>query len=130
MASIKTDEEALYAKKGKGKYRSQSSQHYKKSSDKTRNYESGKNTRKFEKREPSEDKQKNHRFNKRFPFKCHNCGCKGHMARNCRSEQLEEGNVAASQEEEAWDAEALYEQVKDEVAFSATAENSEDSLDE
>lgn len=52
------------------------------------------------------------------------------MARNCRSEQLEEGNVAASQEEEAWDAEALYEQVKDEVAFSATAENSEDSLDE
>lgn len=47
--SIKTDEEALYAEKGKGKYRSQSSQHYKKSSDKTRNYESGKNTRKFEK---------------------------------------------------------------------------------
>ncbi|KAI3513963.1 hypothetical protein L1887_12232 [Cichorium endivia] len=128
--TIKADEEALYAEKGKGKYRSQKNNRYKKNSEKSKSHEGEKKCRKPEKGEQSEEKQKNNHHNKRFPFKCYNCGRKGHMARNCQFESVEEGNAATSQEEEVWDAEAMYAQVEDAQAYTATTESKRDRLDE
>lgn len=125
-ATVRTDDEALYAEKSKGKYKSQS----KKKSDKSKHHEQRKTSCKFDKGESSEDKTKSNRSHKRFPFRCNNCGRRGHMARDCRSENVEEGNAATSQVEETWDAEAFYAQDQEEVAFNATVESRGNKFEE
>lgn len=70
-----------------------------------------KRTYKHKKGESYEEISKNHRHNKRFPYKCYNCGKKGHMVRNCHFEKVEEVNDATSEQKEVRDAEAMYAQV-------------------
>jgi hypothetical protein len=59
--------------------------------------------------------RKQRQSGKRFPFNCHNCGRKGHMARDCRSKRSDQGNSAIVKEEEEWDVQALAAHCVDEI---------------
>nr|KAJ0210601.1 hypothetical protein LSAT_V11C400160610 [Lactuca sativa] len=126
--SVKAEDEALYVERSKGKYKANSNQGQKKNYDKhkwneRRNHDN-------EKGEKSVEKQKSYRSNKKFPFKCYNYGKKGHMARNCPQQRMEEGNAATAQEEEAWDDEARFAQDEHAMALATTTETSKNKLDE
>lgn len=104
--SVKAEDEALYVGKGKSKYKPQSNHGNKRHNERFKKHDN-KKQRELEKGDSSGEK-KNHSSGKRFPFKCYNCGIRGHMAHNCPSESKEEGNTTITQEEEPWDAEACF----------------------
>ncbi|KAJ0771566.1 putative RNA-directed DNA polymerase [Helianthus annuus] len=52
------------------------------------------------------------------------------MARNCDEQVNEEGNVAAVENEEAWDVEAHVAQIEEDVAFTTTVETQGNRLDD
>ncbi|GJW10884.1 putative RNA-directed DNA polymerase [Tanacetum coccineum] len=47
------------------------------------------------------------KYGKRFPYNCHSCGRRVHMAKDCRLQQLDQGNSATVREEKEWDVHAL-----------------------
>ncbi|KAL0325094.1 UNVERIFIED_CONTAM: hypothetical protein Sradi_5078700 [Sesamum radiatum] len=97
--SLKNDEEALYANKGRRNSKARGS---KKSDDKARNHQSERNTR-------IAGGSKNHGNVKKFEGKCYNCGKKGHMERDCWSKRnVAESNVVTSKTEDELDFEASF----------------------
>ncbi|KAL0451640.1 UNVERIFIED_CONTAM: hypothetical protein Slati_1142100 [Sesamum latifolium] len=76
--SLKNDEEALYATKGRRNSKADGS---KRSDDKMRGHQSERSTR-------TAGGSKNHNNAKKFEGKCYHCGKKGHMARNCWSKKM------------------------------------------
>ncbi|KAL0352356.1 UNVERIFIED_CONTAM: hypothetical protein Scaly_1624300 [Sesamum calycinum] len=97
--SLKNDEEALYANKGRRNSKARGS---KKSDDKARNHQSERNTRIV-------GGSKNHSNVKKFEGKCYNCGKKGHMERDCWSKRnVAESNVVSSKTEDELDFEASF----------------------
>ncbi|KAL0377901.1 UNVERIFIED_CONTAM: Retrovirus-related Pol polyprotein from transposon RE1 [Sesamum radiatum] len=112
--SLKNDEEALYASKGRRNSKADGS---KRSDDKTRGHQSERSTR-------TAGGSKNHNNAKKFEGKCYHCGKKGHMARNCWSKKnVAESNVVTSKTEDEWDFEASFAADEDELAFAATISN-------
>lgn len=122
----KTTEEVLYAEKSRTKYKGGSSQNFKKDKDKAKSSDSqGRG------RDPNKgDKGKGRYHNKRSSFKCYNYGGKNHIARNCPTKLVEEGNAATIQEEEPWDAEALMAQVGEDDVLNDTTTDESNKLDE
>ncbi|KAL0365960.1 UNVERIFIED_CONTAM: hypothetical protein Sradi_3486100 [Sesamum radiatum] len=113
--SLKNDEEALYASKGRRNSKADGS---KRSDDKTRGHQSERSTR-------TAGGSKNHNNAKKFEGKCYHCGKKGHMARNCWSKKnVAESNVVTSKTEDEWDFEASFAADEDELAFAATISKS------
>lgn len=115
LANVKvgTEETALYVDKGKSKCKHNSSQSFNRSRYRNKQEDGDNNNRTVEKGESSGEK-KSRNQGRRFPYRCHNCGRKGHMAKECRKPQ-EEGNVATeARNEEAWDDAALMAQVVNE----------------
>lgn len=116
--SIKAaEEEALYVRKGKSKYKPKHKERYgdrikqveidKKRRDKGDSSSEDEDDSSSEVEGVSSSEKKYHHSNKRFPFKCYKCGHRGHMARRCRSGSTEEGNaVTVEEDEEVWDVEA------------------------
>ncbi|KAI3816801.1 hypothetical protein L1987_16506 [Smallanthus sonchifolius] len=106
-SEVKKEAEALYAERTKSKYRQgRNSGGSNRHQEKIRSHEhSERKPGESDKGEPSGE-WKSFKSGKRFPFKCYNCGRRGHVAKNCRSTRNEESNVATAREEEGWDAEA------------------------
>ncbi|KAL0367866.1 UNVERIFIED_CONTAM: Retrovirus-related Pol polyprotein from transposon TNT 1-94 [Sesamum radiatum] len=112
--SLKNDEEALYAAKGRMNSKANGS---KRSDDKTRGHQSERSTR-------TAGGSKNHNNAKKFKGKCYHCGKKGQMARNCWSKKnVAESNIVTSKIEDEWDFEASFAADEDELAFVVTISN-------
>ncbi|KAL4352591.1 hypothetical protein GQ457_06G020380 [Hibiscus cannabinus] len=105
--SLKNEEEALYASKGKRNFKQRKS--------------GGSNRNQGEESSREWGVYKNHDNNKRFEGKCYNCGKKGHMAKACWSKKKSvESNVVTSNSEEEWDAEAFFAVEEEELALTTT----------
>ncbi|KAL0324818.1 UNVERIFIED_CONTAM: hypothetical protein Sradi_5051100 [Sesamum radiatum] len=112
--SLKNDEEAHYANKGRRNSKAGGS---KKTDNKARGYLSERNTH-------TARGLKNHGNVKKFEGKCYNYGKKGHMARECRSKKnVAESNIVTSKIEEEWDFEVSFVVDEDELAFIAAISN-------
>ncbi|KAJ0601440.1 putative RNA-directed DNA polymerase [Helianthus annuus] len=123
--SIKHDEDkALYAKKSKGRGKPWQSRDRNQDKEKAVKDRKGKGVQ--NQTESDSGKKEKSWKGKRFPFKCHNCGVRGHMAKDCNLPK-EEGNVA-TQEEQPWDMEAMVAQVVEDVALTATTELKQNNL--
>ncbi|XP_076933479.1 uncharacterized protein LOC143599400 [Bidens hawaiensis] len=119
--SAKAEDTALYADRGKGKFRTNKWSRQK-------NY--GERAKKQEWRKPNhnQEKESNDRGSdkrnkkpwKQLPFNCHKCGRRGHMAKYCRSPSAEEDNIGTAHEEVGWDVEANCATVETVLAFNAT----------
>lgn len=107
---LKSEETAMYVNKAKSSSRHNTSQSSNRNHERAKQSEGENMNRTYKKGEGSgEKKPRNH--GKRFPYKCHKCGRRGHMAKHCRSPK-EEGNVAAAENHEAgWETEALMAQI-------------------
>nr|KAJ0197553.1 hypothetical protein LSAT_V11C700384470 [Lactuca sativa] len=66
--------------------------------------------------EETSGEQKQQTNGKYFPYKCHRCGRKGHMAKTCPVKQENEGNTAIIEQDEGWDIESLM------VTFTTTTQ--------
>jgi hypothetical protein len=116
----KTDAEALYVNnrpKGKSRYKGHShkSARPNKSEAQSRRWNEADN---IEPVDAGNNDRKPKFYGKHFPFNCHNCGRKGHMAKDCRSKRSDEGNSAIIKEEEDWDVQALAAHVEE--AYTVT----------
>ncbi|KAL0427813.1 UNVERIFIED_CONTAM: Retrovirus-related Pol polyprotein from transposon RE2 [Sesamum latifolium] len=112
--SLKNDEEALYANKGR---KNSKAVGFKRSDDKTRGHQSERSTR-------TAGGLKNHGNAKKFEGKCYNCGKKGHMGRDCWSKKnIVESNIITSKTEDDWNFKASFAADEDELAFAATISN-------
>ncbi|KAJ0431334.1 putative RNA-directed DNA polymerase [Helianthus annuus] len=133
-SSSKTEVEALYASKGKNRSRSYRSYDKSKNQDrgerKSRQYDRDEKKSGDRDRADSGGEKKHNNKGKRFPYKCYKCGERGHMARNCRSPVDEEGNVATTQDDDGWDAEAFIAQTEDVFALTATTDRKDNKLDD
>ncbi|KAD2394436.1 hypothetical protein E3N88_41413 [Mikania micrantha] len=135
-STSKTEDEVLYAEKGKGKlkvnynkpgYAQKGANRF---NDKNKRHEHGERKTFDADRGESSGERKTHYNNKRFPYKCYKCGYKGHMAKNCRVKLNDEGNTATVKNDDGWDAEALVAQVEDAEVFNVITENRRNRLDE
>lgn len=100
--SLKKEEEALYANRGRWNSKQHATGRFKKNDDKARSHQGEGSVR-------AGGASKNQDNGKKFEGNCYNCGKKGHMAKTCWSkEKSVESNVAASKSEDEWDAEALF----------------------
>ncbi|KAA8536349.1 hypothetical protein F0562_028827 [Nyssa sinensis] len=112
--SLKGEEEALYANKSRGNSKQHTVGRSKRNDDRAKSHQGEGSFR-------SGEASKNHGNSKRFEGKCHNCGKKGHMAKDCWSKKnLVESNAATSKIEEEWDVEALFATEEEESACIAT----------
>jgi hypothetical protein len=114
-ASLKSEEEALYANKGSGNFKQYGNGGFKKHNDKIKNRQGAKSSRAMR-------GWKNQGNNKKFEGKCYNCGKKGHMAKFCTLRtKFMESNAVTSKIEDEWDVEALFViEEEDELAFTTT----------
>ncbi|KAA8547802.1 hypothetical protein F0562_004231 [Nyssa sinensis] len=112
--SLKGEEEALYANKSKGNSKQHTVGGSKRNDDRAKSHRGEGSFR-------SGEVSKNHGNSIRFQGKCHNCGKKGHMAKDCWFKKKPvESNAATSKIEEEWDAEALFAIEEEESACTAT----------
>ncbi|XAR64037.1 hypothetical protein NMG60_11024235 [Bertholletia excelsa] len=115
--SLKNEEEALYANKGKRNSKQHVVVESKKNNDKVRSHQgegSIRVGRGF----------KSHDNGQKIEGKCYNCKKKGHMAKDCWSKKkVVESNTATSKSEDEWDAEAFFAADEKELALSATTFN-------
>ncbi|KAJ7971762.1 Retrovirus-related Pol polyprotein from transposon TNT 1-94 [Quillaja saponaria] len=103
--SLKGEEEALYANKGRGYSKQHTTDRYNKNNDEVKSYQG-------EGSSYTGGASKNYGNSRRFEGKCYNCGKKGHMAKDCWSKKRSmESNAVTSdtkeENEDDWDAEAL-----------------------
>jgi len=92
--SLKKEEEALYANKGRRNFKQHATCGSRKHNDKARNHQDAGNVR-------AEGASKNQNSSKMFKGSCYNCGKKGHMAKACLSKKKSvESNVTASKSED------------------------------
>ncbi|RVW16686.1 Retrovirus-related Pol polyprotein from transposon TNT 1-94 [Vitis vinifera] len=111
--SLKGEEEALYAHKGRWNSKQHTVGRTKKNEDKVKSSQG-------ERSACVEGDSKNPGTRKKFQGKCYNCGKKGHMAKDCWSKKgLVESNAATSKSEDEWDAQAFF-AVTGESTFIAT----------
>ncbi|XP_076921512.1 uncharacterized protein LOC143582943 [Bidens hawaiensis] len=121
--STKAEDTTLYADRGKGKFRSNKWSGQKNYGERAKKQEWRKSNQNQEKE--SNDwgfDKRNKKPWKQFPFNCHKCGQRGHMAKYYRTPSNEEGSVAVTQEEVAWDVEAHCATVETVLALNATTE--------
>ncbi|GKC55148.1 TIR-NBS resistance protein [Tanacetum coccineum] len=109
--SIKKDEEALYANKGKGNFKQHFRSGSKKNDDKAKGHDDESSSR-------TGGGPKSHSSGKKFSLKCYNCHKKGHLARDCRSKKVVESNNVTSKSEDEWDFEASFAADEEEFAFA------------
>ena len=110
--SLKGEEEALYAQKGRWNSKQHTVGRAKKNEDKAKNNQGERSAR--------EGDSKNLGTRKKFEGKCYNCGKKGHMAKDCWSKKgLVESHAATCNSEDEWDAQASFAAIE-ELAFTAT----------
>ncbi|RVW83189.1 Retrovirus-related Pol polyprotein from transposon TNT 1-94 [Vitis vinifera] len=101
--SLKGEEEALYAHKGRWNSKQHTVRRTEKNEDKAKSSQGERSAR-------VEEDLKNLGTRKKFEGKCYNCRKKGHMAKDCWSKKgLVESNVATSKSEDEWDAQDLSE---------------------
>ena len=111
--SLKGEEEALYAHKGRWNSKQHTIGKTKKNEDKAKSSQDERSAR-------VEEDSKNPGTRKKFEGKCYNCGKKGHMAKDCWSKKgLVESKAATSKSEHEWDAQAFF-ATTGESAFIAT----------
>lgn len=106
---VKSEEAALYVEKSKfkGKMNNSFSRNnsFHRNQYRSKQSDGEKSSRSIDKGDRSGDKPK--KYGRRFPYACHNCGRKGHMAKHCRA-PVEEGNLAtAAETEDGWEVNAL-----------------------
>ncbi|XP_076954632.1 uncharacterized protein LOC143629170 [Bidens hawaiensis] len=119
--SAKVEDTALYADRGKSKFRTNKWSHQKNNGERAKKQEWRKPNHNQEKESNDRGSDKrNKKPWKQFPFNCHKCGQRGHMEKYCRSPSVEEGNVADAQEEVAWDVEENCATVETVLALNAT----------
>ncbi|KAA8523679.1 hypothetical protein F0562_010102 [Nyssa sinensis] len=112
--SLKGEEEALYTNKIRGNSKQHTVGGSKRNDDRAKSHQGEGSFR-------SRGASKNHGNSKRFEGKCHNCGKKGHMAKDCWFKKKPmESNAATSKIEEEWDVEALFTTEEEELALTAT----------
>jgi len=112
--SLKKEEEALYANRGRRNFKQHATGGSRKHNDKAGNHQDEGSVR-------AEGASKNQNSDKKFEGNCYNCGKKGHMAKTCWSKKKSiESNVAASKSEDEWDVEAVFAVEEEELAFKAT----------
>ncbi|GKB48852.1 retrovirus-related pol polyprotein from transposon TNT 1-94, partial [Tanacetum coccineum] len=109
--SIKKDEEALYANKGKGNFKQHFRSGSKKNDDKAKGHDDESSSR-------TGGGPKSHSSGKKFSLKCYNCHKKGHLARDCQSKKVVESNNVTSKCEDEWDFEASFAADEEEFAFA------------
>ncbi|XP_076930464.1 uncharacterized protein LOC143595303 [Bidens hawaiensis] len=133
MASVsvsavpKQENEALFAGKGKGRFKPNHGYNKKKPWDRSNNFNKGNRPEEQNQQEGSVDR-KNWNRNKKGKrpsfktFKCYNCGMQGHIAKYYTASATEEVNAATTQNqtEEPWDAEAHYAGIEEVHALMAT----------
>ncbi|KAK1406718.1 hypothetical protein QVD17_38326 [Tagetes erecta] len=129
-SSSKSEVEALFVGKGKGRFRAGQSQGSSRLREKNKSHEQHERNNKETEKKDTGNGRPSRPFGRRFPHNCYNCGRRGHMAKNCRSPPMEESNVATTQNEEGWDAEAFVAQTEEVYAFTATTERKGNRLDE
>jgi len=112
--SLKKEEEALYANRGRRNFKQHATVRSKKHNDKVRNHQDKGSDR-------VEGALKNQNSDEKFEGNCYNCKKKGHMVKACWSKKKSiESNVAASKSEDEWDVQALFVVEEKELAFKAT----------
>ncbi|KAK4434384.1 hypothetical protein Salat_0601200 [Sesamum alatum] len=113
-ASLKNDEEALYASKGR---RNSKVSGFKKSDDKARSHQSEGSIR-------TAEGSKNHGNVKKFKGKCYKCGKKGHMMKDCwLKKSVVESNAATLKIKDEWDFEASFTADEDDLALATITSN-------
>ncbi|KAL0452913.1 UNVERIFIED_CONTAM: Retrovirus-related Pol polyprotein from transposon RE2 [Sesamum latifolium] len=112
--SLKNDEEALYANKGR---RNSKMGRFKRSDDKTRGHQSERSTR-------TAGSSKNHDNSKKFEGKCYNYRRKVTWREISGQRKMSwKSNIVTSKIEDEWDFEASFAADEDELAFAATISN-------
>ncbi|GKA56164.1 indole-3-acetic acid-amido synthetase GH3.17 [Tanacetum coccineum] len=109
--SIKKDEEALYANKGKRKFKQHFRSGSKKNDDKVKGHDDESSSR-------TGGGPKSRSSGKKFSLKCYNCHKKSHLARDYRSKKVVESNNVISKSEDEWDFEASFAADEEEFAFA------------
>jgi hypothetical protein len=115
-ASLKSEEEALYANKNSGNFKQYGNGGFKKHNDKIKNHHGVRSSRAMR-------GWKNQGNNKKFEGKCYNYGKKGHMAKFCTFRtKFMDSNAVTSKIKDEWDVGALFviEEDDDELAFTTT----------
>ncbi|KAL6335459.1 hypothetical protein AAG906_029702 [Vitis piasezkii] len=114
--SLKGEEEALYAHKGRWNSKQHTVRKTKKKEDKAKSSQGEINA-------CVEGDSKNPGTRKKFEGKCYNCKKKGHMAKDCWSKKgLMESNAATSKSEDEWDAQAFFAAIGESTFIATTSE--------
>ncbi|KAM1256948.1 hypothetical protein EV1_030743 [Malus domestica] len=116
--SLKSEEEALYTNKSKGIFKRYTGSESKKDGEKVQSHQGNGGSH-------SGGAWKNRGNSKKFSGKCYNCGKMGHMAKDCWAKKKSaESNAATSSSkennEDGWDAEALFATEEEELALTVT----------
>ncbi|KAA8549679.1 hypothetical protein F0562_001303 [Nyssa sinensis] len=112
--SLKGEEEAFYAHKGRRNSKQHTVDRTKKNKDKEKSNQGERSVR------AEEDSKNPGTRKKKFEGKCYNCEKKGHMAKDYWSKKgLVESNAATSKSKDEWDAQASFATIE-ESAFTVT----------